>query len=90
MSGIICPMHPGVFLKEAYMEPTNMTIKTLSESLGISCKLASDITEGKEMLTDDMLDQLSYMFKRTFEGWMFIKTAYVNYCKTGFKDDSFL
>jgi addiction module HigA family antidote len=70
------PMHPGVFLKDVYMEPSDMGVVELSEKLGVSKSTVSRLVSGKSELSYDMALRLSKVFKRTPEGWMNVQTAY--------------
>lgn len=70
------PMHPGIFLKDAYMDPLNIGVTELSEKLGVSVSAISRLVSGKSELSYDMALRLSKEFKRTSEGWMNLQVAY--------------
>lgn len=70
------PMHPGEFLKEAYMDPSEMTVTELADKLGVSKATVSRLVTGKSELSYEMAIRLSKVFKRTADGWMALQTAY--------------
>jgi len=76
MFTLLNPMHPGEFLKEAYMEPMEMKVTELAEKLGVSKSSVSRLVTGKSELSYEMAIRLSKFFKRSPEGWMALQTAY--------------
>lgn len=70
------PMHPGAFLKEAYLEPTGMTVTELANKLGVAKTTVSRLVTSKSELSYEMAIRLSKVFERTPEGWMALQTAY--------------
>lgn len=70
------PMHPGRFLKDAYMEPLEMSVTELAEKLNVSVSSVSRLVTEKSDLSYEMAIRLSKVFKRTPEGWMNLQTAY--------------
>ncbi|MGK0272790.1 MAG: addiction module HigA family antidote [Cocleimonas sp.] len=70
------PVHPGIILKDLYMEPSDMGVVDLSEKLGVSKSTVSRLVSGKSELSYDMAIRLSKVFKRTPEGWMNLQAAY--------------
>lgn len=70
------PMHPGLFLKEAYMEPSDMGVTELAEKINVSASAISRLVSGKSEMSYEMAIRLSKVFKRTPEGWMNLQTAY--------------
>lgn len=76
MFTLLNPMHPGQFLKEAYMEPMEIKVTELAEKLGVSKSSVSRLVAGKSELSYEMAIRLSKLFKRSPEGWMALQTAY--------------
>lgn len=70
------PMHPGEFLKDAYMEPLEIGITELAEKIGVSVSAVSRLVSCKSELSYEMAVRLSKFFKRTPEGWMNLQVAY--------------
>lgn len=76
MFSLTNPMHPGQFLKEAYMEPLELTITALSKKLNMSTSAVSRLINGKSDLSYEMAILLSQNIGRSPESWMNIQTAY--------------
>jgi addiction module HigA family antidote len=76
MYSLANPMHPGCFLKEAYMDPEELTVTVLAEKIGVSVSSISRLVSEKSDLSYEMALRLSKVFKRTPEGWMNLQTAY--------------
>ncbi|MGO2514489.1 HigA family addiction module antitoxin [Marinomonas polaris] len=76
MFTLINPMHPGEFLKEAYLEPTGMTVTELASKLGVSKATVSRLVTCKSELSYEMAIRLSKVFERTPDGWMALQIAY--------------
>lgn len=78
MLSLINPMHPGEFLKDAYMEPLELTVTDLAEKLGVSKASVSRLITGKSELSYEMAVRLSKVqeFKRSAEGWMNVQNSY--------------
>ena len=64
------PVHPGVILKEHYLEPLNLNISALSGMLNVSRKTVSKIVNGRGAVTPDMALRLSVTFDTTPELWL--------------------
>jgi addiction module HigA family antidote len=64
------PVHPGVILKEHYLEPLNLNISALSGILNVSRKTVSKIVNGHGAVTPDMALRLSVTFDTTPELWL--------------------
>ena len=70
------PSHPGGILKRLYMEPLSLTITRLADSLEVSRKTVSKITNEKGAITPDMALRLSRALDTTPELWMNLQQAY--------------
>lgn len=69
-------MHPGEYLKLAYIEPTGMTQKSLAERLGVSASALSRLIDGKASLTAEMAIALEKELGRSAESWMTLQTRF--------------
>lgn len=69
-------MHPGRLLKDAYMEPLEMSVTELAKNLNVSVSSVSRLVTEKSDLSYEMAIRLSKVFKRTPEGWMNLQVAY--------------
>jgi len=70
------PTHPGKIIKEDYLEPLSITIKDMSESLGVSRKTLSKIINEKGSITPDMALRLSRAFDTTPIFWLNLQKNY--------------
>jgi antitoxin HigA-1 len=70
------PVHPGEILLKDYIEPLNLTITSLAESLGVSRKAISAIVNERKSITPDMALRLSKAFDTTPELWMNLQKKY--------------
>ncbi|ELL7125023.1 HigA family addiction module antidote protein [Vibrio cholerae] len=70
------PMHPGAFLKEAYMDPMDIKVTQLADKMGVSRSSVSRLVTGKSDLSYEMALRLEKVFKRSASGWMNLQTAY--------------
>ncbi len=70
------PTHPGGILKRQYIEPLELTISELANTLGISRKTLSKIVNEHGAITPDMALRLSKAFKTTPELWMSLQQNY--------------
>jgi antitoxin HigA-1 len=64
------PPHPGEILRELCLGPLGLSISKAAESLGVSCKMLSNILKGRSRITPEMSVRLSIAFDTTPESWM--------------------
>jgi addiction module HigA family antidote len=64
------PTHPGIIIKEDYLNPLSITITELSSILGISRKTLSKIINERGSITPDMALRLSRAFDTSPELWL--------------------
>ena len=76
MSAIKKPMHPGEFLKEAYMKPEGWTIASLSRHLDVSESALSRLVGGKAGVSVDMAIKRSNKFGHTAQSWLTMQVDY--------------
>jgi addiction module HigA family antidote len=71
------PPHPGIILKELYLEPLNLTVTEAAESLGVTRKTLSFLINGKSNISSPMAIRLSAAFKNTNpEYWLNLQQQY--------------
>ncbi len=70
------PTHPGEIIKEDYLTPLSMTIKEMSEILGISRKTLSKLINKKGSVSPDLALRLSRAFDTTAEFWLNLQKKY--------------
>ncbi len=64
------PTHPGEIIKEDYLAPLSMTVKDMSEILGISRNTLSKLINEKGSVSPDLALRLSRAFDTTAEFWL--------------------
>lgn len=70
------PMHPGEFLRLAFLEPLEVSPTTLAAELNVSKSSISRILNEKSDLSYEMALKLEKRFSRSAESWMDLQTAY--------------
>ena len=64
------PPHPGEFIREIYLEPYDLSIRSLSESLGVSASTLTRIINGQSGISPEMALRLSKAVGRSAESWL--------------------
>lgn len=64
------PTHPGAILRLDYLEPLDLSVTSLAETLGVSRKTVSKIANERGAVTADMALRLSRAFDTTPELWL--------------------
>lgn len=64
------PPHPGEFIKETYIDPLNISLRTAALKLNVSPSTFSRLVKGAADLSPEMALRLSKAFGRTPESWM--------------------
>lgn len=70
------PEHPGVILKEMYLDSLGLTITETAKALGIARKNLSAIVNGKMGISTDMAVRLSEAFNTSAELWVGLQKDY--------------
>jgi antitoxin HigA-1 len=70
------PVHPGRILLKHYIEPLNIKIIDLADTLGVSRKVISAIVNEHKAVTSDMALRLSKAFRTTPELWLNLQRNY--------------
>lgn len=70
------PTHPGIIIKEDYLEPLSISIKDMAANLGISRKTLSKIVNSRGSVTPEMALRLSRAFDTTPDIWMNLQKKY--------------
>ena len=70
------PTHPGVILKEDYLNPLAISIKDMAENLGVSRKTLSKIINARGSITPDMALRLSRAFDTSPDLWLNLQKNY--------------
>lgn len=70
------PTHPGIILREMYLEPLDLTITKAAEELKLSRKTLSAICNARKSITPDTALRLSIAFDTTPEFWLNLQQKY--------------
>lgn len=70
------PVHPGVILKEMYLDPLEVTITALSSNLGVARKTVSQLVNGHMGVSAEMALRLAKAFDTTPELWLNLQRNY--------------
>ena len=73
---MIGPIHPGVTLREDFMESYKLSANSLSKALGISQNRVSDIVRGRRGITADTALRLERAFGVSASFWLNLQSHY--------------
>ena len=73
---MIGPIHPGVTLREDFMEPHELSANGLSKALGIPQNRVSDIVRGRRGITADTALRLERAFGVSGSFWLNLQSDY--------------
>jgi len=74
--GMHNPPHPGELIYSTYVEPFGTSIRTLSESLGVSPSTINRIINGQSAVSSNMALRLSKALGRSPESWLAMQYQY--------------
>ena len=64
------PPHPGEFIRETYIEPFDISIRSLAESLGVAASTLARVVSGQSGISPEMALRLSKALGRSPESWL--------------------
>ena len=70
------PAHPSEVLKEAYLDPSNMSVTEFARRIGISRKCASDYVNKHAGTSVEMAHRLAKATDTTAESWLMMQVQY--------------
>ena len=70
------PLHPGQFIKETYLDPYDISIRNLAESLGVSASTLTRVVNGQSGVSPEMALRLSKAVGRSPESWLAMQHNY--------------
>jgi antitoxin HigA-1 len=70
------PIHPGEILKEDYLVPLNISIRSVASAIGISARRLNDIVLQRRGMTADTALRLARYFGGDASSWLNLQTAY--------------
>ena len=73
---MIGPIHPGVTLRQDFMEPLDLSANGLAEALGVPQNRISDIVRGRRGVTADTALRLERAFGVSADFWLNLQSHY--------------
>ena len=70
------PPHPGEFIREIYLAPYDLGIRSLAERLGISASTITRLINGQSGISPEMALRLSKAVGRSPESWFAMQHNY--------------
>jgi len=70
------PTHPGEIIRHDYLEPLDLTIGDLANSLGITRPMLSAIINGRSSVSSEMAIRLSKAFDTTPDLWLGMQRSF--------------
>jgi antitoxin HigA-1 len=70
------PPHPGEVIDGLYLEPFNVSARTIAARLGVSPSTFARVVSGKSAVSPDMAIRLSKVLGRSPESWLQMQFNY--------------
>lgn len=70
------PPHPGEFIRETYIEPFDMSIRSLAETLGVADSTLARVVSERSAVSPEMALRLSKALGRSPESWLAMQDNY--------------
>ena len=70
------PPHPGEFIRETYIEPFDISIRSLANSLGVAASTLARIVAEHSAVSPEMALRLSKAIGRSPESWLAMQDNY--------------
>jgi addiction module HigA family antidote len=70
------PPHPGEFIRETYIEPFDISIRSLAESLGVAASTLARVVAESSAVSPEMALRLSKAVGRSPESWLAMQDNY--------------
>lgn len=64
------PPHPGEFIRSVYLEPFEISVRSLAENLGVYPSTLNRVITGKSGVSPEMALRLSKALGRSPESWL--------------------
>ncbi len=68
--------HPGEFIRETYIEPFDISIRSLAESLGVAASTLTRVVAERSAVSREMALRLSKAVGRSLESWLAMQDNY--------------
>ena len=70
------PPHPGEFIRETYIEPFDISIRSLAENLGVAASTLARVVSQRSAVSPEMALRLSKAIGRSPESWLAMQDHY--------------
>ena len=70
------PPHPGEFIRETYIEPFDLSIRSLAENLGVAASTLARVVSEHSAISPEMALRLSKAIGRSPESWLAMQDNY--------------
>jgi len=70
------PPHPGEFIRATYIEPFDMSVRSLSANLGVSASTLNRVVTTQSGISPEMALRLSKALGRSPESWLAMQHNY--------------
>jgi addiction module HigA family antidote len=70
------PPHPGEFIRETYIEPFEISIRSLAGNLGVAASTLARIVSERSAVSPEMALRLSKAIGRSPESWLAMQDNY--------------
>ena len=70
------PPHPGDFIRATYLEPFDISIRSLADSLGVAASTLARIVAKRSAVSPEMALRLSKAIGRSPESWLAMQDNY--------------
>ena len=70
------PPHPGEFIRETYIDPFDISVRSLAESLGVAPSTLARIVSKRSAVSPEMALRLSKALGRSAESWLAMQHNY--------------
>ena len=70
------PPHPGEFIREIYITPFGLSVRTVSENLNVSPSTLTRLLNGESNISPEMALRLSKALGRSPESWLSMQDQY--------------
>ena len=74
--GMHNPPHPGEFIRDIYLAPYGLSVRSLAESLDVSASTLTRIVNGQSGISPEMALRLSKAIGRSPESWLAMQHNY--------------
>ncbi len=70
------PPHPGEFIRETYIEPFDISIRSLAENLDVAASTLARVVSQRSAVSPEMALRLSKAIGRSPESWLAMQDNY--------------